>query len=132
MRVISYENELVVDNRIITGNTSELKSNSPTSNDFLLSQNIIFACTELLSGSCEAIALKTGNETVFGELTQFAQKVRLPKRNGSISLSSTSSGSSNSIGPSSLSRELTLDESSEERRTSSTTPPSPVLTYNKV
>ena len=120
MRVISYEGELVVDNRIITGNTAELKSISSTSNDFLLSQNMIFACTDILSGSCEAIVIKTGDDTVFAELTQFAQKVRLAKRHDSVSLSSSSSGSSNSICPS-LSRDF--DSSSR----SPSDPPSPVF-----
>ena len=103
MRVISYEGQLMVDNRIITGNPTELKSNSPTSTDFLLSQNMIFAGTVLIKGSCEAIVLKTGNETVFGELTQFATKVRYIKRPHSDSLSSVSSGSTSSIGTSSSS-----------------------------
>jgi Cation transport ATPase len=119
MRVINYDGELVVDNRIITGNTAELKSISSTSNDFLLSQNMIFACTDVLSGSCEAIVIKTGDDTVFAELTQFAQKVRLAKRHDSVSLSSSSSGSSNSIGPSST---RDIDDSRNPNN-----PPSPVF-----
>eukprot|EP00111_Clytia_hemisphaerica_P007314 TCONS_00021295-protein len=123
MRVISYEGELVVDNRIITGNTAELKSISATSNDFLLSQNMIFGCTEILSGSCEAIVIKTGNETVFGHLTQFATKVKLARRHDSMSLSSTSSGSSNSIGPS-----TSRDFEDNSSQSSNSTPPSPRFT----
>ena len=121
MRVISYEGELVVDNRIVTGNSAELKSISATSNDFLLSQNMIFAGTELLSGSCEAIVLKTGNDTVFGQLSQFATKVRLAKRHhGSMSLSSTSSGSTCSIGTT-----MSRDEHYSRTSSSSSAPPSP-------
>lgn len=119
-RVLQCEGELVVDNRVITGNTGELKTNISTSNDFLLSQNMIFASTEILSGNCKVIVLRTGNETVFGELTQFAQKVRVPRRHGSFSLSSTSSGSSNSIGP------TTTRDFIEPTRRPLSGPPSPL------
>ena len=122
MRVISYEGQLLVDNRIVTGNSAELKSTSSTSNDFLLSQNMIFAGTEILSGSCEAIVLKTGNDTVFGQLTQFSTKVRLTRRHGSVSLSSASSGSTNSIGTT-MSRDEDYSRSSSS---SSSAPPSPL------
>lgn len=121
MRVISYEGELVVDNRIVTGNTQELKSNSPTSHDFLLSQNVLFACTELLSGTCEAIILRTGNDTVFSELIQFAQKVKLVNNRGKRSslASSTSTGSSlNDISGSSTPEQ-------QEEEDLQTPPPSP-------
>ena len=123
MRVISYEGELVVDNRIVTGNSAELKSITSTSNDFLLSQNMIFAGTEILSGSCKAIVLKTGNDTVFGQLTQFSTKVRLTRRHGSVSFSSTSSGSTNSIGTIQSRDE---DYNRSRLSSSSSAPPSPL------
>jgi len=101
MRVITYQGELLVDNRIITGNQAELKSNSPTSTDSLLTQNIIFASTVILQGSCEAIVIKKGDETVFAELTQFATKVKLTRPH-SNSVSSTYSDSTFSLGGMSL------------------------------
>lgn len=122
MRVIRYEGQLLVDNRLVTGNSAELKSASASSNDFLLSQNMIFAGTEILSGSCEAIVIKTGNDTVFGQLTQFSTKVRLTRRHGSISLSSTSSGSTNSIGT------IMSRDEDYSRSSSSSAPPSPLYT----
>lgn len=117
MRVISYDGELIVDNRIITGSMSELKTISPTSNDFLLSQNMIFACTEILSGKCEGIVLHTGDQTVFGELTQFATKVRYVKNQNGLSLSSNSSDSMSSIGNLSLPSSFS-DQQSELSATS--------------
>lgn len=108
IRIISYNGELTVDNRVITGNPAELKSSSPTSTDFLLSQNVIFANTIVLNGSCEGIVLKTGDDTVFGELTQFATKVKYIPRKHVGSFGSNSAAESFSLGTMSLPSTLSL------------------------
>ncbi|XP_065645570.1 sodium/potassium-transporting ATPase subunit alpha-4 [Hydra vulgaris] len=75
--IFQYEGCLIVDNRIITGNKFEKKSNIFTNRDFLHSENVVFAGTELLSGKCVGIVIATGNGTIFGNLTKVARKVRL-------------------------------------------------------
>ena len=105
MRVIKASEEFMVDNRIITGNRRERKSANVTTVDGLLSENVIFAGTQILTGTCIAIVIKKGNNTVYATLTGFAQKVHYVKHrprtwssasNYSISsvYSTSSSGSS--------------------------------------
>lgn len=114
IRIISCDNNLLVDNRIITSNNSEEKNSSLTSPDSLLSQNMIFACTSIVRGDCEGIVLATGDQTVFAELTQFATKVKYVKtsQDGS-SMASLSSGSiEGSIGQLSLPSSIDLSSGS--------------------
>ena len=80
IRVFQFEGCLAVDNRIITGNSSEIKSNLLTNVDPLLSENMLFAGTELLSGKCIGIVITTGDDTIFGTLSKVAQKVLLTRR----------------------------------------------------
>ena len=113
-RVVSCDEDFVVDNRIITSNSHEIKTTTPTSPDFLLSQNMIFAGTCIIRGNCAGIILATGDQTVFAELTQFATKVRYIKRQSSRgSSSSLSSGSmGSSVGQLSLPSSLDLSQGS--------------------
>ena len=74
-----YGENIFVDNRLITGNRCEERSllDDFANQDCLLSSNMLFACTRILSGHCVAIALKTGENTVFGTLKNFARKVKI-------------------------------------------------------
>ena len=78
LRMVYGEN-VFVDNRLITGNRCEERShlNDFANQDCLLSSNMLFACTRILSGHCVAIVLKTGENTVFGTLKNFARKVKI-------------------------------------------------------
>lgn len=78
---IIYANDVIVDNRLITGRSRELRSHrlASSSNDCLLSPNMIFACTKILQGECVGVVLRTGDETVFGTLKNYATKVKVAK-----------------------------------------------------
>ena len=71
--------EVKVDNRIITGNTSETRTHniSEATEDCLLSPNMVFSCTKIVVGKCVGIVLRTGEGTVFGTLKNFATKVKV-------------------------------------------------------
>uniref|UniRef100_A0A7M5V1J5 Uncharacterized protein n=1 Tax=Clytia hemisphaerica TaxID=252671 RepID=A0A7M5V1J5_9CNID len=71
--------DVIVDNRIITGDFHEVRNHNDMSNDCLRSPNMVFACTRILTGSCLGIVLRTGEETVFGTLKNFAEKVKIEK-----------------------------------------------------
>lgn len=71
---------LVVDNRIINGNSSEIKSPRVTSDDPLLTENLVFAGTRILSGCLVGLVLRKGMDTVYGNLTQYARKVTYERR----------------------------------------------------
>ena len=71
--------DVIADNRIITGNCQETRSHKGMSNDCLRSPNMAFACTRILSGYCVGVVLRTGEETVFGTLKNFAEKVKIEK-----------------------------------------------------
>jgi len=73
--------DVSVDNRIITGNQNEARTHQSMSNDCLLSNNMVFACTRIITGHCFGIVLRTGEETVFGTLKNFAEKVKVEKAN---------------------------------------------------
>ena len=78
VRIIdSYD--VFVDNRIITGNYAEPRSHEQICHDYLVSPNMVFACTRILSGVCTGIVLRTGEDTVFGTLKNFAEKVKVEK-----------------------------------------------------
>lgn len=78
IRIIHSDN-VIADNRIITGNCQEMRTHEGMSNDCLRSPNMAFACTRILSGYCIGIVLRTGEETVFGTLKNFAEKVKIEK-----------------------------------------------------
>ena len=76
-----WAKNVVVDNRLITGNGYEGRTHllHEAKEDPLLSPNMLFACTRIISGDCIGIALKTGEDTVFGTLKYFATKVNIHK-----------------------------------------------------
>lgn len=113
-----WSKDLIVDNRLITGNRYELRTHEldKAKNDALLSPNMIFACTRILAGECIGIALRTGEDTVFGTLKHFATKVKIEKRryvsrSGSVNSTSNSDcGSTSSNGDSESRRDSELSK----------------------
>ena len=83
IRLICSSNDVTVDNRIITGKKCESREHRVTefTNDCLLSTNMIFACTKILSGQCIGVVLRTGEDTVFGTLKNYATKVKVQRSN---------------------------------------------------
>ena len=75
IRVISCEGSLVVNNLVITKSHADNKSHRSTSNDFLKTENMLFANTQIIQGSCKGLVLQTGDRTVFGNLVKYAQKI---------------------------------------------------------
>ena len=106
-----WSNKLVVDNRLITGKCYETRTHSTQEahEDPLLSPNMIFACTRILSGDCIGIVLKTGEETVFGTLKNFATKVKIEKSRSTSRSNSVNSSSSSSEGSTSSRRDSDLN-----------------------
>ena len=80
IRLIECSN-MSVYNKLITGNRCENRShlNHESHQDCLLSANMLFACTKILSGSGIGIVLRTGDDTVFGSLKNFATRVKYPR-----------------------------------------------------
>ena len=68
--------DLIVDNRLITGKQGEARTHEVSHVDCLLSPNMVFSCTNLLQGKCAGVVLRTGEDTVFGSLKNFAKRVR--------------------------------------------------------
>ena len=101
MRVV-WAKHLLVDNRLITGNLCEQRTHFDTdaTEDPILSPNMLFACTRIISGHCLGVALRTGEDTVFGTLKNFAQKVKVRKKHAdsTVSILSSSGGSSSGDG----------------------------------
>ena len=69
-------NNLIIDNRLITGNKEEMKTHSSCAQDCLLSPNMVFCCTKVVEGHCVGIVLRRGEDTVFGTLKNYATRVR--------------------------------------------------------
>lgn len=88
IRIISSDGNVIVDNRLITGKPLEPRNHREEhiTQDVLLTPNMVFACTQILGGSCIGIVLRTGEDTVFGKLTHFAQKVKIEKEQRKHSL----------------------------------------------
>ena len=86
-----WTKHLMVDNCLITGNNCEKRTHylNDATEDPILSPNMIFACTRIISGHCLGIALRTGEDTVFGTLKNFAQKVKVRKKHHSTSSTSS-------------------------------------------
>lgn len=90
-----WAKHLIVDNRLITGNLCEKRTHflQEATDDPIVSPNMIFACTRIISGHCLGVVLRTGEETVFGTLKNFAQKVKVRKKSSTSSVSILSSSS---------------------------------------
>ncbi|XP_047135373.1 sodium/potassium-transporting ATPase subunit alpha-1-like isoform X1 [Hydra vulgaris] len=73
IRVISCDCRLVVNNLIATKHSLEIKSHQSTSINFLKTENILLANTQIVMGSCRGLVLQTGNRTVFSGLVKQAQ-----------------------------------------------------------
>ena len=73
---LTYSQDLLIDNRLITGKQAEHRTHDATSPDCLLSPNMVFSCTNVLQGKCAGVVLRTGEDTVFGALKNFAKRVR--------------------------------------------------------
>ena len=73
---IFNSNELIVDNRLINGNRAQVKMHGVYCEDSLLSPNMLFCCTKIVEGSCVGVVLRTGEDTVFGALKNYATRVR--------------------------------------------------------
>lgn len=91
-----WAKHVVVDNRLITGNHCQKRTHflQEVTDDPILSPNMIFACTRIISGHCLGVALRTGEDTVFGTLKKFAQKVKVRKKSSNSSTVSALSGAS--------------------------------------
>ena len=78
-RIIDSD-DVIVDNRLITGMRRERRTHEIdevySTPDLLVSPNMLFACTKILKGHCTAMVLRTGEETVFGTLKDYAVRVK--------------------------------------------------------
>lgn len=68
--------DVVVDNRLITGQECEPRTHVEWNRDCLLSPNMVFSCTRVLWGQCVGVVVRTGDDTVFGTLKDFAVRVK--------------------------------------------------------
>ena len=67
---------LIVDNRLITGDRSEVKGHTSHTRDCLVSPNMVFCGTKVVEGYGIGVVLRTGEDTVFGTLKNFVTRVR--------------------------------------------------------
>ena len=73
---LTKSDDIIVDNRLITGHNVDVRTHEYAERDCLLSPNMVFCCTRVLRGHGTGIVLKTGDDTVFGSLKNFAVRVR--------------------------------------------------------
>ena len=73
---LTDSNDVIIDNQLITGHRMAARTHRQSEEDCLLSPNMVFLGTRLLRGRGTGVVLKTGEDTVFGSLKNFAVRVR--------------------------------------------------------
>jgi len=73
---LTDSNDVIIDNQLITGHRMAARTHRQSEQDCLLSPNMVFLGTRVLRGRGTGVVLKTGEDTVFGSLKNFAVRVR--------------------------------------------------------